>query len=262
MPDGPRSDMQPANGGAPVGAGVPDGPRTPHPGTTASVGAGVPDGPLSIPHPGTTASVGAGVPDGPRTPHPGTTASVGAGVPDGPRIAYPVRPPPAAGTGRFRSAVTRVRDRQNGRLIAAPTADSSVFASSPGSAESSGQREGQAPPLQRAPRHVRLRRGGACPARKNGLPVRLYEVAQIVRESFAEDAVPYGGVRISGAARICGRGKPLPYGVVRNQHGTSRTPSPTAQTHVSAQPIPFRASHAGRGKPLPYGVGRNRSFPS
>ncbi len=81
------------------------------------------------------------------------------------------------------------------------------------------------PPLRRQRTASHLpRRGRACPARKNGLPVRLYEVAQIVRESFADTV------------------------------GTSRTPSPTAQTHVSAQPIPFRVSDAGRGKPLPYGA--------
>ena len=44
----------------------------------------------------------------------------------------------------------------------------------------------------------------------------------------------------------------LPFRV--SDAGTSRTPSPTAQTHVPAQPIPFRVSDAGRGKPLPYGA--------
>ena len=129
-------------------------------------------------------------------------------------------------------------------------------------------REGQAPPLRR-----RLRRGAEFTAGRRGRrPLRG-------RPTSPRSRLPF---RVSDV----GRGKPLPYGAdprpcaadypFRASHaGTSRTPSPTeegsdgrrygitggaspsptTQTHVSAQPIPFRASDAGRGKPLPYGDG-------
>ena len=101
VPDGPLSDAQPANGGAPVGEGLapPADPRSgssvsvgeglappadSHPGTSASVGAGVLDGPLAFPLRGRCPSAHTGADEVPPDPHPGTSAPVGAGVPDGP----------------------------------------------------------------------------------------------------------------------------------------------------------------------------------
>ena len=119
VPDGPLSDTQPANGGAPVGEGlappadsqsgtsvtVGEGlapPADPRSGSSAPVGAGVPDGPLAFPlrgrcpsahtgadevppapHPGSSVPVGEGLAP-PANPRSGSSAPVGAGVPDGP----------------------------------------------------------------------------------------------------------------------------------------------------------------------------------
>ena len=91
-------------------------------------------------------------------------------------------------------------------------------------------REGQAPPL----------RGGAKPTRN------------------VEGVGPYGGVRISGAERICGRGKPLPYGVVQNQRGPPRASAPTVGHDVSAKTVArLRNSQTGRRGRRPLRRGAN-----
>ncbi len=86
------------------------------------------------------------------------------------------------------------------------------------------------PVVRSAPGHTRPRSGGACPSQKKRMPVLSYEVAQIVRESFADTA------------------------------GPPRTSAPTAGTEVSAAPLPVCATgqRAIHESPGTHGVGIRR----